>query len=377
MDCNVSLQILLLKRLSFFVSESSALLALMLLPLHILSQDLTGIWTGTLQTSGSDLPYEIVITNDGGKLTGYSLTIFNIDGVENVGIKTIRLKNKQGSILIEDEKLIYNNYVTTSRRVKLLGEMLLRVHDTVMSLNGTFHTRSLDFRERSSLSFRGTISLTKLNTPQETKLISTLEEMNLLNTAGFSRVASSEAPVASGKSPVRPESKREVAAASAKSEKPSRRKRRPVEDPKEESAATKPPSGAAAETQSAPDTVKAAAELATRETEIIQNVFFKSDSLVLKLYDHGVIDGDTVSVVLNGKVIVARQGLKGKPLVSVIHITPSLGDSLLLVMYAESLGSIPPNTGILIVQDGDSRYEIRFEGTKQKSSAILLTRKRK
>ena len=95
------------------------------------------------------------------------------------------------------------------------------------------------------------------------------------------------------------------------------------------------------------------------------------------MYDHGVIDGDTVSVVLNGKVIVARQGLKGKPLVSVIHITPSLGDSLLLVMYAESLGSIPPNTGILIVQDGDSRYEIRFEGTKQKSSAILLTRKRK
>jgi hypothetical protein len=36
-------------------------------------------------------------------------------------------------------------------------------------------------------------------------------------------------------------------------------------------------------------------------------------------------------------------------------------------MYAESLGTIPPNTGLLIVQDGDNRYEIRFEGTKQKS----------
>jgi hypothetical protein len=366
-----------LKHLSFFLSESRALLALILLPLQTLSQDLTGVWTGTLQTGGSDLPYEIVITNDGGKLTGYSLTIFNIDGVENVGIKTIRLKNKQGSILIEDDKLIYNNYVTTSRRVKLLGEMLLRVHDTVISLKGTFHTRSLDFRERSSLPFSGTINLTKLNTPHDTKLISTLEEMNLLNTLVFTQPAFAEAPVVAEKSRVKPENKREVAAASAKSDKPSRRKRRPVEDPKQESAAHKPTSGVAAETQSAPDTVKAAADLATRKTEIIQNVFFKSDSLVLKLYDHGVIDGDTVSVVLNGKVIVARQGLKGKPLVSVIHITPSLGDSLLLVMYAESLGSIPPNTGILIVQDGDSRYEIRFEGTKQKSSAILLTRKRR
>ena len=111
--------------------------------------------------------------------------------------------------------------------------------------------------------------------------------------------------------------------------------------------------------------------------EVIQNVFFKSDSLVLKIYDHGVIDGDTVSVVLNGKVIVARQRLAGKPIISVIHMTPDLGDSLLIVMYAESLGSIPPNTGLLTVQDGDNRYEIRFEGTKQKSSAIRLTRKRK
>src|SRR5205085_9289664 len=158
------------------------LFALILMPLQILSQDLTGIWTGLLQTNGNDLPYEIVISNNGGKLTGYSLTIFNIDGIENVGIKTILLKNKQGSIFIEDNKLIYNNYIATSRRVKLLGEMLLRVHDTVMTLNGPVRTRSLDFREQNNTSFDGTITLHKLNTPKETKLISTLEEMNLLNT---------------------------------------------------------------------------------------------------------------------------------------------------------------------------------------------------
>lgn len=338
------------------------LFVLVLLPLQILSQDLTGIWTGLLQTNGIDLPYEIVISNDDGKLTGYSLTIFNIGGIENVGIKAIRLKNKHGSIFIEDDKLIYNNYITTSRRVKLLGEMLLRVHDTVMTLNGIFRTRSLDFRENSP-SFTGTITLQKQNMPQETKLISTLEEMNLLNTLRFMQPE---------KSPIKPEIKKDIAAASVKQKKPSRQKR-PVEDTKK-----KPPIVVAAEKKiSAPDTVKAAAELSTRKTEVIQNVFFKSDSLLLKLYDHGVIDGDTVSVVLNGKVIVARQGLKGKPIVSVIHITPDLGDSLLLVMYAESLGSIPPNTGILVVQDGVNRYEIRFEGTKQKSSAILLTRKRK
>jgi hypothetical protein len=345
------------------------LFVLILLPLQILSQDLTGVWTGLLQTNGTDLPYEIVISNDNnGTLTGYSLTVFNVDGIESVGIKTIRLKNKNGSIFIEDNKLIYNNYVTTSRRAKLLGEMLLRVHDTVMTLNGPFRTRSLDFRE-NSLSFSGTIALKKLRAPQETKLITTLEEMNLLNTLSFNQPE---------KSPKKPEVTKDIAMAPAKAQKPSRKERPRADKPKKEAPPPAQPVAITAEKKSAaPDTIKAAAELATRKTEVIQRVFFKSDSLLLKLYDHGVIDGDTVSVVLNGKVIAARQGLTGKPIISVIHITPELGDSLLLVMYAENLGSISPNTGVLIVQDGDDRHEIRFEGTKQKSSAILLTRKRK
>jgi hypothetical protein len=345
------------------------LFVLVLLPLQIFSQELTGVWTGLLQTDGVDLPYEIVISNDGGKLTGYSLTVFNIDGIENVGIKAIRLKNKNGSVFIEDDKLIYNNYVSTSRRVKLLGEMLLRVHDTVMTLDGPFRTRSLDFREKNTQSYDGVITLKKVNTPQDTKLISTLEEMKLLNTLALNKPEKPRAKT---------EINKDVAATSVKPEKPSRKKSQPVEEKKKQTPPPAPPAVVAAEKKTpAPDTIKAAADLAKRETEVIQNVFFKSDSLVLKLYDHGVIDGDTVSVVLNGKVIAPRQRLTGKPVMSVIHITPELGDSLLLVMYAESLGSIPPNTGVLVVQDGDDRYEIRFQGTKQKSSAILLTRKRK
>jgi hypothetical protein len=51
-------------------------------------------------------------------------------------------------------------------------------------------------------------------------------------------------------------------------------------------------------------------------------------------------------------------------------------DSLTLIMHAESLGLIPPNTGLLIIQDGSARHEIRFEGDMQRSSAIVL-RKRK
>src|SRR5690349_14173799 len=167
----------------------------------------------------------MVVSNNGGEMRGYSLTIFNIDGIENVGIKSIRLKNRKGSIFIEDEKLIYNNYVATSRRVKLLGEMLLRVRDTVMTLDGPFRTRSLDFREKDNPSFTGTITLKKLHTPQETKLISTLEEMNLMNTVAFTQP-----------------------------EKPA---------PEKKSRTKTPPPVVAVEKKRVPDTIAAAAELAT------------------------------------------------------------------------------------------------------------------
>jgi hypothetical protein len=41
----------------------------------------------------------------------------------------------------------------------------------------------------------------------------------------------------------------------------------------------------------------------------------------------------------------------------------------------QSIGLIPPNTVLLIIQDGETRYEIRFEGDMQKSSAIVPRRK--
>jgi hypothetical protein len=87
------------------------------------------------------------------------------------------------------------------------------------------------------------------------------------------------------------------------------------------------------------------------------------------------VDGDTVSVVLNGKVILARVGLKTTATRISVPVTRDMGDSLVLVMFAENLGNIPPNTGLLIIQDGSERSEIRFAGDMQKSSAVVLRRK--
>lgn len=127
---------------------------------------------------------------------------------------------------------------------------------------------------------------------------------------------------------------------------------------------------------STPTPLMSSAELAKRKIETIRTVDFKTDSLVLTLYDNGEVDGDTVSVLLNGNIIIAKQRLSTKAISKTIYITPEIGDSLQLIMYAENLGSIAPNTGLLIIKDGEESYQIRFSGDLQKNSAIILRRKR-
>ena len=124
-----------------------------------------------------------------------------------------------------------------------------------------------------------------------------------------------------------------------------------------------------------PVDLTAATDIAKRKIENLQALYFKSDSLQLTLYDNGEVDGDTVSVVMNGQVIMPRVGLSTNAVRKTIY-TREAGDSIQLIMYAETLGSLPPNTGLLIVYDGSDRYEIRFSGDMQKSSAIVFRRRK-
>ena len=123
-----------------------------------------------------------------------------------------------------------------------------------------------------------------------------------------------------------------------------------------------------------PSVVHGATEIEKRVTRSDQSFYFESDSLLLTLYDNGEVDGDTVTILMNGNVIFSKTGLNTTANSKTIYITPGM-DSVKLVMYAENLGSIAPNTGLMIVNDGKKRYEVRFTADLQTNAAIVLRRK--
>jgi hypothetical protein len=125
----------------------------------------------------------------------------------------------------------------------------------------------------------------------------------------------------------------------------------------------------------APSIVHGAAEIEKRVTKSDQSLYFQSDSLLLTLYDNGEVDGDTVTVLMNGNVIFSKAGLSTIANTKTIYITPGM-DSVNLVMYAENLGSIPPNTGLMIVNDGEKKYYVRFTADLKTNAAIVLRRRK-
>jgi hypothetical protein len=125
-----------------------------------------------------------------------------------------------------------------------------------------------------------------------------------------------------------------------------------------------------------PDITEKAAVIAGRKSEFSQIVNFKSDSLIISLYDNGEIDGDTVSVFLNGETILSKQGLKSSAIKKTIYVNRSGDEDFTLVMFAESLGKYPPNTGLLVIRDGDDIYNLRFSSDFQKNAGIIFRKKK-
>ena len=124
------------------------------------------------------------------------------------------------------------------------------------------------------------------------------------------------------------------------------------------------------------DVTLKAALIAGRKSDFSQEVNFKSDSLQISLYDNGEIDGDTVSIFMNGEILLSKQLLKATAYKKTIYLTPGKDDEFTLVMFAESLGKYPPNTGLLVIRDGNDIYNLRFSSDFQKNAGIVFKRKK-
>lgn len=109
--------------------------------------------------------------------------------------------------------------------------------------------------------------------------------------------------------------------------------------------------------------------LNSRDKKLVEEIEVSGDTLWLNFYDHAEVDGDSISIFLGNRLLASHILLKATPHTLGIPLS-DIGDSAELTMVAENLGSIPPNTSLLILYVEGVRHEARLESTERTSAMI-------
>jgi hypothetical protein len=409
-------------------------LLFILSPLFMLAQDLSGLYMGVLESEQKKKQnFEMIISEYRGKVTGYSYTTFIANDTFYYSVKRIKGERKDGMLVMQDVEMIRNNFPErVSKGVKQITSFPLINDSTIDINNGKWETN----KTKKFYSIKGDAKIEKQQDDYASSMVPHLAELQIeteytVNKPRYQNTNADIVKTEPAKKPVSvsaepkpnikkttpsvaitspPETKTETTVVKSEPVKQPVKKEEPaiisappvvkediagspnkkdivfpaapvmivkndapvvtpVEPEKKPVIATPKVSGPIVKPDVLPTVVSA------RKNKTVNELSFKSDSLTIALYDNGIVDGDTVSLFLNGVNILSKQKLKESATKKTIYTT-ALPDSIELVLFAENLGSIPPNTGLMIIRDGEIEYQIRFSADLSQNATIRLRRKK-
>ncbi|HEX7844446.1 MAG TPA: hypothetical protein VF476_01530 [Chitinophagaceae bacterium] len=103
----------------------------------------------------------------------------------------------------------------------------------------------------------------------------------------------------------------------------------------------------------------------------IPEIKVDTGTIRLDFYDNAIVDGDSITVKVNNRVVLTHQRLTTKPLTTHVRIDPN-NTFHEVEMVAENLGSIPPNTAVLVITAGKNQHRLWLSSTESKSARVRI-----
>ncbi|MFN4285819.1 MAG: hypothetical protein ACK4E8_07625 [Lacibacter sp.] len=406
--------------------------------MHILApaQVVTGVYRGKMQVDSPryDVNFELTLKERNGKLTGYCYRLFILGDTLYYNLVRVNARIIKDMLVVEDEKSVSNNFAESRRGIKTVFFFRLTdITDTAQVLPGEWSINQW----RGYTPLTGKVEVQRERNYLATQMYQRLAEKNLDKEMLFdeaplvlasnkkpptqqpatSQPVTTSQPVAANNKPAANNTQQPATSQPVTTAQPVAANNKPAANTSQQPATSLPattsqpvapnPSVAAVNVpvipvgqqpaNPQPDLVVAAPTstrdsvkgklpgtpigtppvitnpiITKRVTELQQTLTVYEDTITLSLYDNGEIDGDTVSVFLNNEILVSKVGLSASAYK--IQVPVARGQILQLTLYAENLGRIPPNTGLLVVYSGEQRYQIFFSSSLEKSAVILLRR---
>jgi hypothetical protein len=111
--------------------------------------------------------------------------------------------------------------------------------------------------------------------------------------------------------------------------------------------------------------------VATRTNKVFKEILAEVDSIKVELYDVGEIDGDSVSLFLNDKLVAVHQMLKASPLTFMLKLDRNIEENK-LVLFAENLGKVPPNSAYMVITVGKKEYPVNMQSDEKTNGEIVF-----
>jgi len=108
-----------------------------------------------------------------------------------------------------------------------------------------------------------------------------------------------------------------------------------------------------------------------RKDSVYKSIITKEEKHVsIYLYDNGIVDGDSISLYVNDSLVIAHAKLSLNPIV--YELKMEKGKKYKITMFAENLGSIPPNTAYMIIKSFKKEWNDIYLSTDFNNNASVI-----
>lgn len=111
--------------------------------------------------------------------------------------------------------------------------------------------------------------------------------------------------------------------------------------------------------------------LKQRSNPLVRRIETEAGEIRIDLYDNGEIDDDTVSIYHNNRMVVEAQRLSKSPISFRLRVDKSQPHHE-LILVANNLGRIPPNTSVMLVTVNDKRYQVSISSSEQQNARVVI-----
>jgi hypothetical protein len=366
------------------MTRSTLLLFLCIISVHLSAQNLTGRWQGSFIANGdaviNNFTYELIIKeNANHQITAQTITKradqfyasafakgthsirTQLVQIEETSFEQIKIANELEACLmsnfltyknINGHEILEGSYMSTvvgGQRNCGSGKVFLEKVSSLLTVNNPkVDTKNIDTQKKKAIIAQKTITNNKTAPSKSTKIDAPNTILN--------------ASISANKIPPSVEKKNIQATVNSTIE-------TDTDEVVIENEATQTSTTTQNSIRNQP--INLPWVLVGRENKLVKKIITNSKMVSIDLFDNGTIDNDTIIVFDNKKLLVNKKRLSYKAIHLEFNFTENSREHEVIIV-AHNMGTVPPNTALLLLKDGKNRQEYFITSTNKINAKILI-----